>query len=284
MRINSAQSNLNKKTNFTANYREVYDKVTRHTLYRNNSCFFRKDLVWDKFVDLLEKKYKNVDKVNIHCFACSDGSEPFSLAMMLIEKLGYKKAQKFFPIIASDMDSEILREPKKGIINISDIDLEHIEQNLGTNYKKYMTLSEDAVYSTKLGAKVRTGIIDPIILSSVKFKNYVMQTRIVDVPKRNSVLMSRNVWPYFERPYQKDDSLGFKMLEKASNQLGDNSLIVIGDFDNRITGDRLKAKGFFGTEVDWVYTKGYVPKEYFQDKYFFGNDYYMKLGNYKKVK
>ena len=39
------------------------------------------------------------------------------LVPSLIEKLGEKEAQRFFPIKASDVDSEIIKQAKKGKIN-----------------------------------------------------------------------------------------------------------------------------------------------------------------------
>ena len=57
---------------------------------------FRSDLDWNLLSYYLENKYKNAQKVNVLNAACSDGSEPYSLAMILDKKISGGK--KFFPI------------------------------------------------------------------------------------------------------------------------------------------------------------------------------------------
>lgn len=76
----------------------------------------REDVDWKKFVHFIDKKYKNQDKVKINCFACSDGSEPYSLAIHLINELGIQKAKKFLPIEASDISEPVINEAKTGKI------------------------------------------------------------------------------------------------------------------------------------------------------------------------
>ena len=71
--------------------------------YWTSTKFFREDLNWNDFVFMLFQKYKGVPQVNIRCFGCSDGEEPYSLAMKLDVVLG-KYAEKFFPIVAKDFD------------------------------------------------------------------------------------------------------------------------------------------------------------------------------------
>ena len=96
------QSNIQNPL-FTSNKRERGIKEDG-TLNRNTTSFFRNDLIWGDFADLLIDKYKNENKVNVYCYACSDGSEPYSVAMLLISRLGLEGAKKFFPIIAVDKD------------------------------------------------------------------------------------------------------------------------------------------------------------------------------------
>lgn len=282
MKIQNSSYSLETKNKiaFSANIRKVANKITRSTLYKNNSWYFRSDLNWNKLIEKLDEKYSKVDKVNVYCFACSEGAEPFSLAMMLIEKLGFEKAQKFFPIIASDIDTEILIEPKKGIINVSEGDLENIKENIGNNYLKYMNLEDDCNFSHKLYQDVYKGEISSVIRNAVIFKNYDMKSRIFDVPKRNSVVMCRNFWPYLEKPFQDNNKAQLKLLDNACNKLGDNSLIIIGEYDNYSIGNKLIERGFYKSDVPWMYTKDF-DKGRFKDEFFLGNEYYLKQGSYK---
>ena len=113
-------TNLNRPPAFTSNFREV-KKECGNILHRNTTNFFRQDLNWDDFTDCIIKKYKNQEKANVYCYACSDGSEPYSLAMMLIAKIG-KEAQKFFPIIARDRDDFYLESAKAGKVLLTNYD------------------------------------------------------------------------------------------------------------------------------------------------------------------
>ena len=103
--LNNTSSNIN----FTSNLRCVYNRSTNALKYMNTTKLFRQDLDWDGFAELLISKYKDVDKVNIYSYACSDGSEPYSLVIKLLEKSEKLKinCDKFFPIRAKDIDKKI---------------------------------------------------------------------------------------------------------------------------------------------------------------------------------
>ena len=90
--------------NFQGNRRYVYNK-NGDFLYRTTTYFFRDDLNWNAFIKFISNKYKNADRVNILNHACSNGQEPYSLAAKLMQTLG-EEAEKFFPIIAKDIDKE----------------------------------------------------------------------------------------------------------------------------------------------------------------------------------
>ncbi|MFQ8625418.1 MAG: CheR family methyltransferase [Candidatus Gastranaerophilaceae bacterium] len=73
-------------------------------MYGTQSSMFRTDLDWMKFAQYLGTHFKDTKKVNVVCQACSDGSEPYTLALALIHSLGTESAKKFFPINARDID------------------------------------------------------------------------------------------------------------------------------------------------------------------------------------
>ena len=90
------QSIKNQKTSFKS-YSVL--KYNNKTPFYTTTMFFRKDLDWNALVNMVNDKYRNVDKVNVICHACSDGEEVFSLAA-LIKTLLKSSSEKFFPIIA----------------------------------------------------------------------------------------------------------------------------------------------------------------------------------------
>lgn len=221
---------------FTSNARHVLDE-SGQLLYRNSTAFFREDLNWGKFADTLIEKYKDVDKVHIYNYACSEGAEPLSLAMLLIEKLGKEKANKFFPIIASDIDVEVLKNPKQGIIKPSKEDIEYIKNELKSNYSKYIEFDNDFKYDSNLREHLCSGRIKPILKDAVNFKNMNIMEDIANIDKDNSIVMCRNFWPYLNYENQ------LKLVQTLSEKLGENSMCVIGDFDYGI-GAMLESKQF----------------------------------------
>lgn len=186
------------------------------------------DLDWHKLANILVEKYKNTNKVNIYCYACSEGAEPLSLAMLLIEKLGKEEAQKFFPIIASDIDEEIFKNAQNGIIKLSKWDIDNIKRILGDNYSKYIEFDNNFKKDPNLNDEVCTGRIKSILDGTVIFNGNVdIRKSITNIEKNNSVVLCRNFWPYIP---EKDQS---QLAKDLFEQLGENSMCVIGSYDIR---------------------------------------------------
>ena len=91
----------------------------------NSTEFFRRDFPWDNIGKVFTKHFPK-GEVCIHNFACSDGSEAYSLIIALIEQLGEKKADRFFPIIASDIDKDIVKMAASGKISATANDIYEI--------------------------------------------------------------------------------------------------------------------------------------------------------------
>lgn len=267
------QSNYNRTftPSFKANSRPVRDAMGK-LLYLNNSCFFRDDLKWHKLADMLIEKYKDIPKVKIHCAACSEGAEPYSLAMILIEKLGKEKAQKFFPIEASDINEEILRNPKQGIMKLSEDDIKEIRKVLKINPQKYLDIDNKYEYSQELRGIVCTGKIKNILKDTVTFKKASFEDVIPKARSHNSVVMARNFWIYPKESEREH------LAKKLFGELGNNSLCVIGELDNLdlenpaySTQKCLISAGFKPSDIGYCLTKD-SPAE----KSYLNNPQYLK--------
>lgn len=254
MRItNFTVSNCQSKNtpSFSANRRLVFKQMTQDSsklVYRNISDFFRDDLNWDKFADMLDKKYENVDKVNVYDFACSSGEEPLSLAMILIKKLGEKKAQKFFPIMASDIDKEILKNPMQGTIKPSEEDVEVLKKVLGDDFSRFIEIDNKYEFDDVLNMKVCTGKIKPILKDKILFSQGDARTSIETVKPNNSAVLCRNFSLYLAP----EDF--FKFIENLSTKLRDNSICVIGDSDYEMRTE-LWTKKFSESQVSFCFEK-----------------------------
>ena len=146
--------------NFTANNRQFIDTKTG-TTYKTTTYFFKEDLDWDRFVRLLENKYKDCDEVHVFNDACSDGHEPISLAIKLQQQMG-DKSKKFFPIQASDYNSENIQNAKNGILGISNKELYDINCATNGKYRDYFDFAPKINFYDDLALSPKTELKEKI--------------------------------------------------------------------------------------------------------------------------
>lgn len=203
--------------------------------HSNYTYFFREDLGkdWDTFVRILNDFFVNSKKVNVYNFACSDGSEAYSFAMKLLSKLGKRKAEKFFPILAFDIDKEILYDAKSNKIPCDVGDKIRIKENV-RNYKKYCKVYPvNRDYDSKLFFMPNEKLKNRIEFSEADFVK-----QIDELEFSNSIIMCRNFWYYLGKNRIN------QILSKLNKKIDNTSLLVIGDFDRRYILDDLKSFGF----------------------------------------
>lgn len=94
---------------------------------------------WNNITDFIIKKNEKTRKVNVYTFGASAGDEVFTLLMSLYNKLGVKKAQKFLKLMASDIDPNIMENPKNGIMKFTPADLQRINELVG-DYSRFFKL------------------------------------------------------------------------------------------------------------------------------------------------
>lgn len=220
---------------FTSSHRET-GTIEEGTLNRNTTAFFRRDLAWNDFADLLVEKYKNKDKVNIYCYACSDGSEPYSVAMLLISRLGLEGAKKFFPIIAVDSDDYYFDEARKGNVKVNQGDAGAIGNKTGSdykNYKKYIDINYDN-YEKVDGYYYYNAKVKDFVRNSVVFKTGDIKKDIEKLNNPNTVLMFRNAFEYFDSQKAREE-----FIKNSRKNLGKNSVFVIGNCDRNYEIDKL---------------------------------------------
>lgn len=93
----------------------------RHLLFNNYSSFFRNPItmsVLEMYVlpALLERRFgEGAEEIRIWSAACSEGQEPYSLAMLLEDQLLVKNGSIKYRIIATDLIEDNLRFAKEGV-------------------------------------------------------------------------------------------------------------------------------------------------------------------------
>lgn len=218
----------------TACYDENDRENSTKMVYSNRTFFFRKDLPWKSLPVYLCRQFRGVEKINVYNFACSDGSEPYSLALSLINDLGEERAKRFFPIKASDVDESVIEQAKKGIIKATEADVSKIERMI---YRP-KTIHDFFEIERNFGNYDFPYILHPkeILSKNVQFECKSIEEGLDEVEKSNSLVLARNFWRYLSPEELASASM------KLRKSLDSSSRVVIGDFDKM--GDPIsKASG-----------------------------------------
>ena len=189
-------------------------------IYRNDTSFFREGLDW---ADITERIIR--DKMKVFCYASSDGSEPFTIAMCIANKLGLERTAKEFKIIARDIDERIINKAKACAISLDMSDKLNI---------KNFTKPEFVGLFRDLGNLENTHIVDKKLADCVDFS---VGNLVYDVPSlelKKSAVFFRNVWPYLE------DTEKYGLRNNLAERFDEKSLLIVGEFDT--------AQAFYGKE------------------------------------
>ena len=235
MRINN---NVSHKPNFKS-YSKL--KFNEKIPFYTTTMFFRKDLDWDAFTNMINDEYQNTQKVNVICHACSDGEEAFSLAAKL-KTLLKSSSEKFFPIIAKDIDKENIEIAQKAQFNVTKQELLRMHDHCGDNLFKYFSL-EDLGNSVA----IRTS---KILKDKIIFQKADILNDTGNIPHKNTILFCRNFWGYIPPKSR------IELANLLSRRLDSSSMVVIGSFDVASRVHRLLINaGFRPTKLFGVFKK-----------------------------
>lgn len=243
MKLNTANIS---SPNFESSKRGIYRKQDGSTyvkefqvdendtlIYKNYTHFFRDDLnespsreSWQEFFKTIDNNFGSDKKVNVYNFACSDGTETYSFISGLINTLGEKKARKFFPVSASDIDSEMIRTAKSGKLDGVKIDLYCMTKNLGKSINNFFSFLQSR-YTDFASRQIYPYLICPKdkIKQHANFTTEGFNEGLRRVEPENSLVICRNFWPYLDEKQSED------ALRELSSRLKDNSLVVVGRYD-----------------------------------------------------
>ena len=189
---------------------------------KHTSFYFRNDLDWVEFGKYIKNKFKNDKKVNTYVWGCSNGMEPYSLAILMSSFSG---GSKFLPIKAMDISSLLIsqnkKEQKEGV-ELTEENYERISVNLLLlGYNSTLNFLE-VPKSWEIGSKK----IKKNITSKVEFSHSDILKDINKIDKNNpSIVMCRNMWPYID--CDKYDECAKNMYDN----LKEGSVVVIGGYD-----------------------------------------------------
>ena len=260
MKVNFYTYNYNPpcRISFRSNARTY---TTDKDYFGTMTFLFRDDLDWDKLANCAAQHFMAKDRVNVVQFASSDGSEAYSTIISLLENCP-QYAQKFFPIRAYDIDSEIIKAAKSGYINLTKTDLENLESY--TNYgDKYFTrtnskliIDNDYIFesspSNAIDLSYKTYKADKKLTDNVVFYNRDMYDVLNNLKDdSDTLLMCRNVLGYF------DKETASHFVDKVSQKLKPGSLFVVGEFDcdtHKTLDAEIESRGFVEI-LPYIYQK-----------------------------
>ncbi len=178
-RINSLMRQL--KVNDYDTYLLMLEKEIQHwlkfldTLTINVSEFFRNPSQWDVLESkIIPELIKKSQSLKIWSAGCSTGEEPYSIAIMLMERF----PRQYFTLLATDVDDEVLNKARAGIYN---------EKTVANLPKTYLTK-----YFTQQG---NLYLISDQVKRKVKF---IRHNLLRDPFDRNfDLILCRNVVIYF---------------------------------------------------------------------------------------
>ena len=251
MRITPINNTQYHKTKFGSCFRTYAPKTIKTLdtfdkgIVRTSTNLFRDDLDWLGLIKYIKTHFTNKSKVNMYSLASSDGSEAYSLAISIKEKMEHDNQEKFLPITACDIDKEVINVANKRRINIYNIEFFMAEKNYDINIEKYFkNKSVSVMINNDITSESDTiSSFEPIkeLQDAVKYKNIDILTALNELEDDgNTVILCRNVFPYLSINYTD------KVIQSARNKLKDGSLFIIGDYDGYTDiEEKLAKNGFF---------------------------------------
>ncbi len=246
--------------------RSVYKNTPsgfKQLIHRNDTSFFRyiknaqdgnSRNYWDSLIKYIGQKYANTPKVNVYNYACSDGSEPYSFLMSMMTNFTENICNKFGTIQARDYDVEAINKAKIGIYSVIQKEFERILECTNHREKRFFEIL-DSNFDSEKNYNIYKLSPKNILTSKIDFKVANILKDYKNIKKKNCIVSAKNFWPYLKEDIP-------ILAEKLSKQMGENSLLILGDFDRRgcynfnIDICRLLiSKGFKTTPIDMVFEK-----------------------------
>lgn len=179
-----------------------------NTLTTNLTSFFREPYHFDLLKQHIKSNLQGKDKhspIKIWCSACSTGEEAYSIAMTLVDTFGSMSPP--VKILATDLNTDVLRSAKKGIYSNSG--LENLTQHQKSKFFNYDHIEKK--YQVKKELK-----------ALISFKRLNLNTKQWPMSKQFDVIFCRNVMIYFDKQTQQT------LLSKLADYLPIGGLLFVG--------------------------------------------------------
>ncbi len=190
--------------------------TTNYTYFMREEQHFR--YLKDTILPNLEKTVKDRD-LRIWSAACSSGEEPYTIAMVIDEYFGGRKAGWDCKVLATDISQKVLAEAVQGKYPAES--LQNIPQSWISRY--FVKLDEE------------TYRVNEAIRKEVIYRYFNLMTPSFPFKKKFHVIFCRNVMIYFD----KETKLALMNKYYDFLEIGGHLIIGVsepmGKFDNRFT-------------------------------------------------
>jgi chemotaxis protein methyltransferase CheR len=181
-----------------------------NALTTNLTSFFRESHHFDVLKKHLEE-IKHRKKITIWCAASSTGEEPYSIAMTVVN--AFKRFDCPVEIIASDIDSKVLKTASDGVYKIEQL-------------TEFQTDMKKLFFRRGKGANSGFVKVVPELRKLITFQKLNLMDEKWSLPRGIDIVFCRNVMIYFDKETQ------LQILRKIVNHMGNDSLYIAGHSEN----------------------------------------------------
>jgi len=197
------------------NFSEYYDLINRSAdgiemqmlvdlLTTNETYFYREQKHFDFVAETVIKGLKKINNFKIWSAACSSGEEPYSLAMLVADKLGINGN---WDILATDLNQQILDTAKRGLYRMS------VTEKIPQNYLREYCLQGQSQYSDFF-------MLCKAIRSKIDFQQLNLNSEW-NCGGPFDLIVLRNVMIYF------DSKTREKLVARMANKLKPNGYLFV---------------------------------------------------------
>ena len=176
----------------------------------NKTDFFREPKHFDYLVGtaLPQMRDAGIDRLRVWSAACSTGAEPYTLAMLL-DAFAQDRQGPDYGILATDLDSEVLRIARRGVYPAAMLD--PVPAGLRARYA--MRANDPKRGEMRIAANLR---------AAIGFAQMNLMDERYPVGDPMDIVFCRNVLIYFDKPTQE------KVVRRLTECLRPGGLLFLG--------------------------------------------------------
>lgn len=176
----------------------------------NKTDFFREPKHFDYLVGtaLPQMRDAGIDRLRVWSAACSTGAEPYTLAMLL-DAFAQDRQGPDYGILATDLDSEVLRIARRGVYPAAMLD--PVPAGLRARYA--MRANDPKRGEMRIAANLR---------AAIGFAQMNLMDERYPVGDPMDIIFCRNVLIYFDKPTQE------KVVRRLTECLRPGGLLFLG--------------------------------------------------------